>query len=837
MYRINRNAKSLKLVSIELDTVPYAVVATVAHKLNDRKHNRRIVASKGRTIISYQERPISDVEVLDALVTVLEEKGITGLKIEQKNIRTWSCNSENKEFNSYWGRLLSREIQNTLINHGYIPDTWLRDNRTVVENIYLIPKANWISSRVLNPSLGDYRAYRCLRLRVKVDKNLVGCIIADIETRLRKDKTLWDSLNDTLKAKGITLDDVRQDPKLQREINGLFWRWRPGLTTTYSLQREGGDKYTRYRFRGFDFDHFIDDPELAFDWNGRKVTILEYHEANGRTVEPRKQIVVKAAIGTKEYQLPPSLARETTDMRTLERVGASRDALLKAKISPMDRIIILALQLKPLFDEGIINPVLRPVESWTLGQAAYLIAGNKSITLTEKKTNLFAKNKKIHAWEGISSVFILLPDSTIGSRVSGVQTLSNELEKTLNAYCTANNSPKITMTNDKYKGNDTESQATSIVKRVKAFQTDDPSQYLVIIFFNDASDTEGTLRAQIKGKLTLMKEVPTQFVKLSTIDKTLDQLRDDPNAMKYLAMMLAFQGLVKLRNVPYILSLNKDYPETVFIGLDRSYDTHGDRPSVSGGVAAFGTTGEFIAGASSTLSSDMGDEIPIASLVQQLLPKIKKKKPNTQTIVVLRDGGVGTRDLTATIDEVKEILEEKNIKLIFLTTNKSSNVRVFNFDLDPALDATALKYLNPLLATNKYPVRTIAVIKTKYKSQLKTHLGINSPDLQLKEPTCTKDPFNPENAFILVTTKLVQMRGAGTQRPLHYEIHKNTTDLNPEETIEMLASCLSGLCFTVWESLVPTRLPSPLHYAHKLAKLCSQARTPWKEETDVLSFI
>ncbi|MFX0094001.1 MAG: Piwi domain-containing protein, partial [Candidatus Hodarchaeota archaeon] len=196
----------------------------------------------------------------------------------------------------------------------------------------------------------------------------------------------------------------------------------------------------------------------------------------------------------------------------------------------------------------------------------------------------------------------------------------------------------------------------------------------------------------------------------------------------------------------------------------------------------------------------------------------------------------GTKDFKELLKETEKEASEQNLKLIFVTANKSSNFRVYNFEIDPTLEANKLKLLNPLVQITKYPVKNLKVAQIKYRNHLNRELGIEKAKLHLVEPTIIHNPFNPKDSFILVTTRLVQKEEtSGTQKPILYEIQLNNSQY--DDVISVLANCLTGLSFTVWESLVPTRLPSPLHYAHKLARLCSQAGSSWNEDIDSLMFV
>ncbi|MFX0094000.1 MAG: hypothetical protein ACFFBD_19840, partial [Candidatus Hodarchaeota archaeon] len=520
--------------------------------------------------------------------------------------------------------ILMREIQNFLLKYNYIPDTWLKDNRKSLVNTYIVPKVDWILPSVINPIIGDYKAYRCIRLQIVIGPTLSAHIVADIETRFRKDKTLWETLNDTLRQRNTTLEALQENPKLQSEINSAFWRRISGLSTKYSLQKEGGTSYSRYKFSKFEFNHSVDDKEFEFDYHGRKVTIREYHELRGRKVEPKEQILVKVKKGQRVEYLPPSLLHETTDFRTLERLGLSQEGIEKAKLNPMERFLLLNLLMKPLFDEKIVSLTPQISNARSLGNVAKLQAAEKSINLSGKKMDLFKSNNKIELWRGIDEILALYSEDVTGSYEIGIKKLNEETEKILSSFSKSNGSHSIKITQKTFEGEDLSSKIKAISDLVK-INSMNKQKSIIIIYFDDSIDQEGKIRADLKKKLTFFNEIPTQFIKLSTIRKTRNYQREEPRAWEYLAQMLLLQILIKTGNLPYVLSLDRDYPDLAFIGFDRSYDTQGDRVSVSAGVAAFGTTGEFIAGISSSIDSEKSDYMPIPELTRRILPKIKEK--------------------------------------------------------------------------------------------------------------------------------------------------------------------------------------------------------------------
>ena len=215
-------------------------------------------------------------------------------------------------------------------------------------------------------------------------------------------------------------------------------------------------------------------------------------------------------------------------------------------------------------------------------------------------------------------------------------------------------------------------------------------------------------------------------------------------------------------------------------------DSFERKASVNAAAAVFGDSGEYICATAVSFDSAKDNQITnIQNLTRQLLRRVQQSTTVKYVFIIRDTGPAQFRYIPQEAEIVMQEIEKIGAKGVYLTSNKSSNRRIY--DGDPTDEFGA----------NRPPPFTV----------------------------CT-DLSYPNEFFVLSTEPIITKDGAelGTPVPILYRIIENTIQQSSstDGTKGTIARSLAWLCRHSWCSPTSTRLPVPVDYAHKLASLVAK---------------
>ena len=342
-------------------------------------------------------------------------------------------------------------------------------------------------------------------------------------------------------------------------------------------------------------------------------------------------------------------------------------------------------------------------------------------------------------------------------------------------------------------------------------------------FFDEFSENAYSLLTVIVSSKTKydwlkIKELSIQYRILTQVIDFENYLESDEDSKPFYIRNTIYQMVFKCGGVPYYVQNLAGKPGYLYLGLD-CRQASDESAGVRAGTCLMLPDGKYLMGMIGT--SFDGDKSDFIDPEKIITPEIKEKihnlieKEEVKHLVILRDGGYTKDNLPGFIENelkaIGKIAKDLRISYSYVTVNKKENHRFYNFtssnqqhlsrefpDLWEDLDVEGI-------LTDPQNTRL-----SRLNLSFKRNLRKLSIDLVVDPPIAIKSPYR-NDSFYLMTTKPT----SGTATSICYTILK--TQLNTEELIEQLIGDLVALSRCVHETISPTRIPSPVFYADKLA--------------------
>lgn len=595
-------------------------------------------------------------------------------------------------------------------------------------------------------------------------------LVVDPKIELRSHNTILQMLKDDVEALGVaSWRDLDEEQK--KTINKRFRSKAYRLRTNY---KEQFGKYPElshkvYRFIEFDFSKDVTQPG-----QGTKDSPAEFHKRFDRNVKAdQPHITVKAANGVDVSQVPELLEHQPS-IEVLRRFGKAAKMQALSLMGSSDRYFRTYELTRPLAQAGIIENTPVEVAADYVGPVI-LDVGNDFI---EVKTNYdfqeFYNKGNVFQRPGIGSIFFFGQEEYKEQSLKFVEAFKKVLKKfglapgkIVTDHLNLSPEPAAMLR-----------QILDVVEKEKLSVSD----LAVVINDKEKEGNEEELYYPLKGYALCDLVFGLQFFDVNTIKSVAESPND---LMKNVLSPAMMQIIAKLGGKPFGLREGFAPYNTIFLGLDRYRDPFGRNASVNAAVAAFDNHAEHICSSASRFDSGKDDRVvDIKQLMQQVILNIKRNKPDfkTENIVILRDTGEGTmlNDLLEEARAAEEVLKPYG-KVVFVIANKSSNIRLYEGDPTDELGASTAR------------------------------------------PFSVVTDLERENQFIVVTTEPINIKSRGTElgtpKPMLYDIIYASEGVDKQKMKKALAKALAWLCRHSWCSSTMTRLPVPIDYADKLARI------------------
>lgn len=734
---VSISSAEVPISDIEKEQMIYQATARAA-KLLCENVDDQIVASFGRELIS-----VDSINNLSSFDFRYGNRLYLGLKLEIISEKTVSWQDE-----SFHERL--RNYLNKKTELLFLSENYQHDERFFTKDSYKI---------------GPYLQRIGVVVRTMVYPNLKSSYLqVDYTTRLERQGTLWSLLKEHLENDGVYWRETDPSP-----YNKIGWRAKR-LKTTYTVLRRGTTVHLRYRFRGFDFEHGIDE-----EIDG--IVPLEYHRERGQSISETDQPVVwiESSSGQK-FPGVPSLLLETTDLHRLKRHNP-RFSLKVQSHSLLDaesRYLSVYEHMEPFIEMQIFDwPEEQPAISLS---PIYLTMGDSHLAISKDEDfSKFYTLKKIEKPPKLSHI-VLSVDSRLEEEIKNFWQL---LKKSFQHF-----NIQVECTIEKFETS-LQFATEAYFREYTKFLIDlgkklEQTALLMFVTPGKESKRSDTFRWNIKQKLTIELKIATQMLSLEKIKST------EPLESGYVETLF-LQLVAKMGGIPFLFQEGITLPDTVFVGLDRHMDPEKELPSVTAAVTVLSNKGEYLSAATSSLDARSDDALgqikyPFFEALDQA-----RSQYEFENIVVLRDTGPGTFSyLSDEEDQIFDVLEKLGMNGAFLTANKSSGWRIYEGE--------------PAEGDAQRPDQFIAVT----------------------------DFFEPKQILLATTEPMITKTGElGTPLPMLYEIRRSNISFPLAEIKASLARGLVSMARLSWVSRKATRLPVPLDYAHKLAAFCAKVGSSW----------
>ncbi|MHA1434398.1 MAG: argonaute/piwi family protein [Candidatus Heimdallarchaeota archaeon] len=718
----------------EKDYVIYKLVALIAKELST---SDRVVASYGHFLIS--EAPLVKIEKNVDLY-------VQNILISNVNVdiqHSEEINLSNTTYLEHFRNFINKKIHHELESEGFIQD----------ERFY------WKPSDIIKLT-DKFHMKRGYLVRTKIFPTGKGFLEIDRSSQYYSKSTIWDTINDLVKKKGLEswrdLDSKDVGFLRNKSVKAIYPIWKAG----------GYWKYHGVKIKEIDLSRSISDKI-----EGKEFSPLEYQLNLKNQIEPTDQPVV--IYGWKDpLSHIPSLLHEAPSLETLKRYSqrASTKASKISRLDPQSRAFEIWEFTQNLVEKGFIDePMPIPANDFypkITMKGTYLEIKNDSDFARYFSLGKIAKDPN---WKKIE-IFI---DQRLES---SLQEFTTEFKLVLNRFklnIEIEIRPfisKLVMHGEPYN--------REFVKFIKEKTTNTPNDTLITWVVEKHNEL---LYNTLKYDLTVRRGLATQQIVYENINKAIN----NGTLISGYINPLFVQIIAKMGGYPYLFQEGITTGETIFVGLDRSMDSYKEKPSVTAAASCFSDYGEYLCSMSTKLDASLTDDFKdLDILLTDLISKLKDKKINFKRIVLLRDGKI--RNMNAEIDAIFTTLAKLNIEGAFITANKSSKIRLFKG--------------NSLLDVEQFPEQYLSVTD-----------------------------FYDEMEFVITSTQPIIAKGEslGTARPILYRVEKTT--IKDEIKFQKKDFTRACIAFTRlnWRSLKGNRLPSPLMFAHELAKFCSDLETKW----------
>jgi argonaute-like protein implicated in RNA metabolism and viral defense len=283
---------------------------------------------------------------------------------------------------------------------------------------------------------------------------------------------------------------------------------------------------------------------------------------------------------------------------------------------------------------------------------------------------------------------------------------------------------------------------------------------------------------------------PTQFVRPEKVRHYLDRevdSRQDAELASEMVNLIFEQIVAKCGGIPHGLASGFASRGTIFIGVDRYRDPFEFEASVSGAASVFDEHGSHLVSASAFFDRDPSDRLWGLEDLLDVAMRRASKTHQIRKIVLLRDGTAQRGDAREQ-SALENTASRYDAEFIFVEAPKQTHTRLYGGEPD-----------DTGMFAERAPPFTVV----------------------------TELPGRP-NEFIVLATDPWR----GTPRPMLYRVARMSANLSLADEKARLARSIAWLCAHSWVSPAATRLPVPLDYADKTARLVGRIRTSLRSEID-----
>jgi hypothetical protein len=645
----------------------------------------------------------------------------------------------------------------------------------------------------------DYSVQSSFQTKVILDETNDPIIFFDLSTWAYNSSNLLNTIYKMLGHEDLTEDDL-DDEKIQMRLEQRIRSLSPNLQTTYDDFTIGVSSRQKGKVVQIKWNQNLKNIEGG-SLNGKKHDSWNYHKLLGNKLTQDVQPVIYLNLGPSDIPFPAELLREIPNLSFLKRIGLSDRALDLMKPDDKERMTILLNLISPFNEFLSTDPVL-----YEGHQVEHLYLETKQSNSTTKVPlyDRFSNITRFFSIGDFTNLTIAKPKNLSPKLEHSINKIIQHFEKTL---------PKI------YKNN--KINTNFVIKEVNYENLD--------VAMSEMGDTSISLWFLFGDSDLKKDEKWVQLKKLSVKHRHLTQLIDidkfedtKADSQIYYLNNLIRQIFYKSGGETYRVHNSESSQTILYIGIDR-IPSREEKTGLDTGAVMMMNTGKYIGGIIHNYpDARKNDQIDVSSLFTKdfqtlLLDKLHKHK--IDHVVVLRDSGPRSWMEETEIMPLKDFFSSNNISFSFVAVNKNELHRFYN------IESSKPQYVNsnineifnqinifPIKSSN--PTRWSSILR-KFNSGLR-QLGV---DLSLPVPLYVEHPFD-EHSFYLQTTKPT----AGTKTSVRY--HILYTDLDLDDLKEQLKGDLSALCKAVEESIAPTSLPAPVHYANKLAR--------WLHRTQVI---
>lgn len=723
------------------DKLKYAASAVLAKKLSCLESP---VASYGTTIISQVPPNITDTKI------PLDYRGIYYKDVYFSSNLSKEIESKNPKYRDLVKRYLNRSFDEFFLDQGFNQDRrffWKTGDEAKIGRVptQFIQRKGF-TARVLPLDSGIF------------------VLQADYRTQIVGGMTVEDMINYMTKKKEV--ENWREIPV--EELNKAIHRVGGSLRATYQrLGKSGAPESTVYIFSHFDTSRTIED------------FLIEFHKKRNRHVKNKDQPVVVCRKGKGMWDFIPTHLVPSVSLQNLKNVSAtySKIAQKNAKKSiPFRYEALTEDYLSKCLEIGILD---HPIESQAviLSPIVLDVGSGKPIPVSKDLDfDQFYKRKSLYHSPVFKRIVIVTDKQDWNTVEEFVMSFVQDLE---GFGVSVSYVDKQFESKRKYSGEVYNREFKDFVS--EKVSPEIGKEDLLMIVPPESKHWSG-LRKQLKQELT-PEDIAIQFIRLNNIKNTKD--RD-----KRLNKPLLLQDIAKMGGTPFVYQFSNILEDAVFIGLDRSYYSRTEDPSVSAAAAVFSNTGEYLFAGTTTLDSRHDDSIKLENLeilVRDIVDRVLKTKPELKKLIVLRDSGPGKfMYLQEEAEICSKVAENMGLTCVFILCNKSAGWRLFDRD--------------------------------------------SEGNIQRADQFTAVLDYGMENRFILQSTAPLTFDPSADQESpstTTYEIRENTTELSVTELKELLARCLLAMTRMNMRSWRTCRLPTPLHYADTLAQFCREIGAPW----------
>ncbi|MHA1222024.1 MAG: Piwi domain-containing protein [Candidatus Heimdallarchaeaceae archaeon] len=789
----------------------YSQVSILSYKLSKKN---RLVAASGTFLVS--EEPIDKDEIEKSF----GESDKLYSDFYKDADKPKALFSGDKNWLSYCKPYVHRKIKQLLLDNKYIPVHFFEKARKQASEWHLVSSVEDERSKIIEISLpsfgrGQYKIRRGLRIQLVDDEQRNLYLKTDVKSAFFSELTLLDLMKLYLDERSLTYEDIRKNSNYQKEIEAWFWRRNPALKPTYEFYSETGKPQQNCFFVSFDWDLPITEYP-----GGKGETVYEYHKKRGRILKDKEQplVLVRFKRNQKPWPYPIELIKESPDYRFFKRIGVSEEVLNNTKIQEFERLLIAEYLIFPL--KPILKNVPIEIEGFMPENLLRIERTNKG----PNETELYSKrtmNYQMMEMGDFEKVAIIYPDVTLltPKQEDTLNEMINNLQRDLTKTLTINKVTTKEKINEHLNLRNCDGSIKSLESLFAEFSANDYSLLTIIVSSKTKYDW-----LKIK-ELSIRYKILTQVINFENYQDS------DKDSKPFYIRNTIYQMVFKCGGIPYYVQNLAGKPGYLYLGLD-CRQASDEKAGVRAGTCLFLPNGKYLMGMiGSTFDGDKSDFInPEAIITPEIKEKIRNliEKNEVKHLVILRDGGYTKDNLPGFIENelkaIRRIAKDLKISYSYVTVNKKENHRFYNFtssnqqylsrdfpDLWEDLDIKGI-------LTDPQNTRL-----SRLNLSLKRNLRKLSIDLVVEPPIAIKSPYR-NDSFYLMTTRPTR----GTATSISYTVLE--TQLNTDELIEQLIGDLVALSRCVHETISPTRIPSPVFYADKLANwIAKVGKTPPQE--------